>query len=151
MDNAVKTATAWNAATGIVTTTLSGPVDVADVKLWRRGLEATLAALPSDSRFRIYVNFFGLAPQSVEAHKSYRAVIPLTLSRYGWRVGYLALFPEADNLPVTTTDGIRCTAAVHVHQDTYKIEEYDRRFGTGIERFFSDPHEAETWLTQCAA
>lgn len=151
MQPIIRTDSEWNPNTGIVTTRLSGPVSTADVEMWEQGLMSVMEQIPDNGTFRIFVNFFGLGPQSVEAHKRYRSVIPLLLSRYGWRVGYLALFPEADALALTTTRGIRCIGAVHVHQDAFKIEEYDRRFGNATERFFTDPAAALSWLGLSAA
>ena len=151
MHNTVTANTEWDATNRIVTTLLCGPVDIADVERWEAGLHGVLQSLPAGTHFKTFVNFHGLAPVSVEAHKRYRSVIPATLARYGWRVGYLAMFPEADGLAIATERDVRCVAAVHVHQDAYKIEEYDRRFGTAAERFFTDTVTGAEWLASVAA
>lgn len=151
MQQAVTAKTEWNPQTGILATSLSGAVDTKDVEMWESRLQSALDSLPSGSRFKLLVNFYGLAPVSVEAHKRYRSVIPATLARYGWRVGYLDMFPEADGLHIVAEREVRCIAAVHVHQDTYKIDEYDRRFGNATERFFTNVQLATEWLSAAAA
>ena len=77
--------------------------------------------------------------------KKSRVIVPSTLDDYGFRVGYLGLFPEAQ-VTLRNTRGIQCVAAVHVHQDETKINNYDKQFGNSTERFFTDPHVAKKWI-----
>lgn len=138
----------WHPAESLLIAELKGPVTGADVTLWEKELTEKLAGIPENSQFRIFVDLFGLAPANVEAHKRYRSVIPLALARHGWRVGYLNLFPEADGLKLSEERGVRCIKAAHAHQDAYKIDEYERRFGKASERFFTDSTAALRWLRE---
>lgn len=141
-------ATQWLPDESLLITELKGPVDVAGIEAWERSLHGALDQLPENTSFKIFVDLVGLAPVDVETHKRYRSTVPLALARHGWRVGYLDMFEEANNLPLTTERGVRCVKAAHAHQDAYKIEEYDRRFGKASERFFTDSAVALAWLRQ---
>ncbi|TGM46726.1 hypothetical protein EHQ92_02030 [Leptospira biflexa] len=138
--------TKWEQDSNLIITRLSGPITEADAIEWEKGLTQVLQSLPNGTKFKIFVNFYDLNPSSVSAHKAYRNVMPLLLSQYGWRIGYLDLFEEANGLKITTTNGIQCVAAVHCHQDSYKIGEYERRFGKENEHFYDDPIRSEDWI-----
>ncbi|MGV3666784.1 MAG: hypothetical protein ACO1NV_11665 [Leptospira bouyouniensis] len=138
--------TKWEKDSNLITTRLTGPISEADATAWAKDLTQVLQALPEGTKFKIFVNFFGLNPSSVNAHKSYRNVMPLLLSEYGWRIGYLDLFEEANGLKITSEKGIQCYAAVHCHQDSYKIQEYEKRFGKENEHFYDDPIVSEEWI-----
>ena len=138
--------TKWEETTGIVETKLSGNISETEIKEWIESLDRTFAKIPTGTKFKIFVNFYGLNPISVLAHKSYRAVIPVLLSKYNWRVGYLDLFEEAKDLRLTTTNEIECLAAVHCHHDSYKMKEYENRFARESEHFLDDPEKSDSWI-----
>lgn len=140
--------TNWEKESSLIVTRLAGPVTEVDVEEWEKGLREVFQTLPKGTQFKIFVNLHGLSPSSVNAHKSYRDVIPLLLSQYGWRIGYLDLFEEANELKITTTNECKCYAAVHCHQDGYKIQEYERRFGKENEHFYEDPNLCESWIRE---
>lgn len=138
--------TKWEQNESLIITRLTGPVTVSDVIEWEQELQDVFQTLPKGTQFKMFVNLHGLSPSSVDAHKAYRNVIPLLLSRYGWRIGYLDLFEEANALKITTTNECQCYAAVHCHQDGYKIQEYEKRFGKENEHFYEDPVLSESWI-----
>ncbi|PJZ46380.1 hypothetical protein [Leptospira brenneri] len=138
--------TIWDESNHLVTTRITGAVTETEILSWKQGLENTFANLPSGTKFKIFVNLHGLNPASVSAHKSYRDIIPLLLSKHNWRVGYLDLFEEANNLKLTSENGVECVAAVHCHHDSYKITEYERKFGKESEHFYDDPQSSEIWI-----
>ncbi|TGL86239.1 hypothetical protein EHQ68_12970 [Leptospira congkakensis] len=138
--------TKWEEENSLVTTRIAGTITETEVSEWKQSLEKTFAEIPAGTKFKIFVNLHGLNPTSVSAHKSYRDIIPLLLSRYNWRIGYLDLFDEAKDLKLTSENGKECLAAVHCHHDSYKINEYESRFGKESEHFFDDPERSETWI-----
>lgn len=139
------TDTKWYPEERLIITTITGDVDEEDISRWKQTLEATLAKVEDNGRFKIFVNLHGFKAVDFESHKKFRVIIPSTLAGYGFRVGYLGLFPEAE-VVLTNTRGIQCVAAVHVHHDETKINSYDSHFGHGMERFFTDPVVAEKWI-----
>ena len=140
----------WHPAERLIVTHITGEVNLEAVEQWDQSLQQALDQIDNNSSFKIFVNLHGFKASNFEAHKRFRTVIPATLARYGWRVGYLDLFEEAAHLPITTTRGIRCTAAVHVHQDETKIALYEERFSHDREHFFTDPAAAEQWIRKVA-
>jgi len=147
MSGQVVKKTAWVPEESLIITEIKGALSLADVEEWENSLISTLNQLPNNTAFKIFVDMFGFAPKDVEVHKRFREVIPLTLAKYGWKVGYLNMFEEANNLKLDRERGIHCVKAAHAHQDAYKIEEYDRRFGNQNEHFFTNPDAALAWLT----
>ena len=141
-------ATQWFPEESLLVTELKGPLAVADIEAWERSLHSVLSQLPDNTSFKILVDLVGLAPVDVETHKRYRSIVPLALAKNGWRIGYLDLFEEANDLVLTAERGVRCVKAAHAHHDAYKIEEYERRFGKPAERFFTDSAAALAWLKQ---
>lgn len=139
----------WYAADRLVVTQISGTLDKADVAYWEQTLQNTMQQVPDSATFKIFVNLHGFTAADFDAHKYFRNIVPLTLAAYGWKVGYLAMFPEeAEKLEVTMTRKIRCVAAVHCHQDETKIEKYQALYSSPGEHFFTDPQAAETWIRQ---
>jgi hypothetical protein len=136
----------WLAEESLVITQISGQVDMAQIQAWEHSLQKALSKIEENGNFKIMVNLHGFQAANLEAHKQFRTIIPATLATYGWRVGYLSLFEESANMPLTHTRGICCKAAVHVHQDQSKIEKYDSLFGKDTERFFTDPAIGEGWI-----
>lgn len=139
------TTSSWNADQRLLTTILSGEVNLEDIEAWKSSLTAALRQIPDDSNFKMFVNLHGFKAIDFEAHKAMRTFIPLTLADYNFRAGYVDLFEHVD-LPLQKKRGITCKAAVHVHHDASKIDEYDRRFGNERERFFTDPILGEEWI-----
>jgi len=139
------TETHWYPEEQLLITHLSGRVGSLDVERWKQSLDTSLSAIPDNGAFKIMVNLYGFKASDFEVHKKYRVIIPSLLADYGHRTGYLALFPEVE-VPLTYTRGIICQAAVHVHQDATKINDYDTRFRSANERFFTDPVQAERWI-----
>ncbi|MGE8720740.1 hypothetical protein ACO2KH_05340 [Leptospira terpstrae] len=138
--------TKWEKESALIITRISGAVTETEVSEWKQSLEKAFAEIPSGTQFKIFVNLYGLNPASVSAHKAYRDIIPLLLSQYNWRIGYLDLFDEAKDLQLTSKNEIECLAAVHCHHDSYKINEYESRFGKDSEHFFDDPEKSESWI-----
>ncbi len=138
--------TIWHAEKQWIETTLSGDIEEEDVIRWEHSLTHVLDQLPEGTRFKILVNLFGFKAISLPVHKRYREIIPLTLARYDWKVGYVDLFDEATQLTCTLTRNIACVAAVHVHQDEEKIGKYQERFGRANEQFMTDSDRAKNWI-----
>lgn len=141
------TQTSWDPQTGLIHTRLQGELSSDDITRWEVSLEQVFSQLPNDSTFVIFVNLLGFKAENLGVHKQYRNIIPLLLARHGWRIGYLDLFPEAEeSLVMETQRGIRCVAAAHAHHDTDKIERYRAQCSSATEQFFTDETEALTWL-----
>jgi hypothetical protein len=142
----IVTKSEWLPEEKLVITQISGQVDIAEIEAWNHSLQEVLCLIEENGKFKIFVNLHGFQAANLEAHKRFRTIVPATLANYGWKVGYLDLFDEAANLPLTYTRGISCLAAVHVHQDETKIEKYDSMFGKETERFFTDPALGDRWI-----
>ncbi|TGM57812.1 hypothetical protein [Leptospira adleri] len=142
-----KTTTRWISEKQLISTTLSGKVKMEDVELWEKRLLESIDQIPENAVFKILVNLHGFEAANMEAHKRFRTVIPGVLSDYGWKVGYLNLFEESEQMTFRNLRGIRCIAAAHVHQDETKINSYQEKFGRENERFYTDPKIAEAWIT----
>jgi len=144
------TRTTWEPENQLISTHISGQVDMEDVERWEQTLFNALDQVAENGTFKIFVNLHGFKANNFEVHKRFRNIVPLTLSKYGWRVGYLDLFEEAANLPISVTRGIRCRAAVHVHQDETKINLYESSYSRDNEHYFTDPRTAEQWIREIA-
>ena len=138
--------TVWHPSQKLVVTQLSGDIEHTDVIQWINSLETVLQLIPDHQSFKILVNLHGFKAVDIDTHKYFRTVIPETLARHGWKTGYVHLFEEAANMAITTSRGVRCVAAAHVHHDETKIEKYETMFGTRDERFFTDIKRAEAWI-----
>ncbi|MBM9577904.1 hypothetical protein JWG45_12175 [Leptospira sp. 201903070] len=145
-----KTTTRWIPEKQLISTTISGKVEVQDVELWEKTLLETLEKIPDNGVFKIFVNLHGFEAANLEAHKRFRTIIPKVLSDYGWKVGYLNLFEESKQMQFRNLRGIRCIGAVHVHQDETKINSYEEKFGRDNEHFYTDPKTAEDWISNLA-
>jgi hypothetical protein len=141
-----KIGTVWLPKEAMIETELIGEVDQEDVDHWKNSLELAFRQIPDGAKFKMLINLYGFKAINLEVHKSYRDVIPLLLSSYGWKVGYVDLFEEAKGMTFSNTRGIACFAAAHVHQDEEKISKYEARFSRETEHFFTDPHKAKEWL-----
>ncbi|WP_353548829.1 hypothetical protein [Sediminibacterium sp. KACHI17] len=135
----------WYPSQKLVSTQISGNADLQDIIQWKLSLIETLNQIPDNSEFKIYVNLYGFKAVNFEVHKVFRDVIPGTLLNYGWRVGYLDMFPEV-SVKTNTTRNIQCKAAAHIHQDESKIKKYDELYSCETERFFTDETVAKEWI-----
>ncbi|MEP2671123.1 MAG: hypothetical protein ABJH04_19120 [Cyclobacteriaceae bacterium] len=138
----------WVGAENLLITRLTGDVNIAEIVKWEKSLLNATEEIPNKSNFKIFVDLFGFKAVDIEAHKRFRSIIPLVLSQYGWRVGYLNLFEEANDLTLTSKRGIKCFGAAHVHHDATKIEKYQSMFGNKTEQYFTDPVMARMWISK---
>ncbi|KQS32897.1 hypothetical protein [Dyadobacter sp. Leaf189] len=137
----------WYADQQLIITQISGDVAKQDVLHWEQTLYAALDQVAESGVFKIFVNLHGFNAVDLDAHKYFRSIIPLTLARYGWKVGYVAMFPEeAEKLVITRNRNIQCIAAAHCHQDVTKMEKYESLYSSECEHFFTDSGEAEAWI-----
>ena len=132
----------------LIVTELSGDLDLSEIQTWEDSLKQVLNEISDSDVFKILVNLYGFTALDLEAHKYFRAIIPLTLAQYGWKVGYVDLFEEASSMSFTTTRGIRCIGAAHVHHDEGKIEKYETKYSRSDEHYFTDPHAALKWVSE---
>jgi hypothetical protein len=146
MENPIITKTEWLPEHRLIVTHLSGDVSIADVESWEKSLHTALDQIEDNSTFKIFINLWGFKALNLEAHKRYRAIIPLALADRGWKVGYVDLFEEAASLKFQNLRGVRCVGAAHAHQDASKIEKYESLFGREREHFFTDPQKAKDWI-----
>ncbi|MBW0434515.1 hypothetical protein HGB47_12895 [Leptospira yasudae] len=146
METAIITKTEWDPKQKLVTTKISGKVEIEDVEAWEKSLLDSLAQIPDNGTFKIFINLHGFEAANLEAHKRFRSIIPQILSDYGWKVGYVNLFEESKSMRFQNLRGIRCLAAVHVHQDETKIGNYEEKFGKENEHFYTDPIRAKNWI-----
>lgn len=136
----------WNSLIGVLRTDLTGAVTVDDVGVWREQLQGELGKIPDGSVFRMLLNLHGFEPESIEAHKAMRAVVPEILASHGMRPAYVDLFDEKPDVDIKTSRGIRCAAFANVHHDEQKMASYQERIGKPNQKFFNDLASAETWL-----
>ncbi|NCT94166.1 MAG: hypothetical protein GXC72_07075 [Chitinophagaceae bacterium] len=141
-----KTISYWDQDKQLLVTEISGDIEEADVNNWKQGLADCIALIPDNSVFKIWVNLYGFKASNFEVHKLFRSVIPLTLSKFQWRVGYLNLFPEADGLELSSERGIRCVGAAHCHQDETKIRLYQSEYSSPLEHYFTNPVLGYQWI-----
>ncbi|MCG2612969.1 hypothetical protein LZZ85_01715 [Terrimonas sp. NA20] len=141
--------TNWFSEEKTIDTRVCGKVTFRDIELWEESLHLALQQIESGGVFRIMVDLFGFSPNNIETHKRFRSIIPVTLSQYGWKVGYVDLFnEEAEKLQYVNTRDIKCIAAAHAHQDETKIGLYQRSYSRYNEHFFTDPLLARKWLKE---
>lgn len=142
--------TVWSETDHLMMTRLSGNISIQEVKEWESGLLNAFKQLKENTKFKMFVNIHGFKATDISTHKYFRDIIPLLLSKYNWRVGYLNLFEEAKDLPITMVNGIECIAAVHCHDDETKIKKYQDNFGTKFEKFSTNPIMALRWIKSIA-
>lgn len=139
--------TEWYPDKSILITHLAGNISTEDLAVWEESFKTSLDMIEANACFKIFVNLHGFKAVDLMTHKSFRTIIPITLSEYGWKVGYIGLFEkEAEDIVFISKRGITCIAAAHCHHDATKIERYESQFGRYNERFFTDPVLAEHWL-----
>lgn len=141
------TETNWYPEKRLLVTHISGDIEKEDIEQWEESFKDTLEQIEDNTRFKIFVNMYGFKAVNIEAHKRFRAVIPLVLADYGWKVGYVDLFEEeAKEITYKNTRGIKCVGAAHSHQDETKMELYETKFSSDREHFFLDPTKARQWI-----
>ena len=141
------TETSWHPEKRLIVTHISGDIEKDDIEHWERSFRNALEQIEDNSTFKIFINMYGFKAVNIDAHKRFRAVIPLTLADYGWKVGYLGLFEEeAKTMTYKNTRGIKCVGAAHSHQDETKMDLYETRFSSDREHFFTDPIQARQWI-----
>lgn len=138
----------WLAEKKLLMTRLCEEVDITSVVQWERSLVNKVEEIPDGNAFKIFIDLFGFKAVDLDTHKRFRSVIPVLLSQYNWRIGYLNLFEEANDLVLSSKRGVQCFGAAHVHQDETKIEKYQSMFGTDAERYFTNPAQAWNWINQ---
>jgi hypothetical protein len=131
---------------GVLVTELRHTATVADVEAWRERLDAAVAGVPANGRFKLLLDLRGYEPADLAAHKAMRDVVPGVLLRHGMRPAFLDLFDDPPHAETTTERGVVCTAFANVHHDAEKMAEYERRIGRPDQRFFTDRSAAEEWL-----
>ncbi|SKB70890.1 hypothetical protein [Dyadobacter psychrophilus] len=137
----------WFADEKLIITQISGDIEKEDVARWEQTLHAALNQIPDSGAFKIFINLHGFKAVDLDAHKQFRSIIPLTLANYGWKVGYLDMFPEeAEKLVISKNRNVQCIAAVHCHQDITKIEKYESLYSSDNEHFFTDVEAADAWI-----
>lgn len=141
------TETTWHSEKRLLVTHISGHLEQSDIEQWEESLKDALTQMEDNTTYKIFINMNGFEAANIDAHKRFRAVIPLTLADYGWKVGYLDLFEdEAKIMTYRNTRGIRCGGAAHSHQDKIKMDLYEQRYSSDNERFFTDPAHARQWI-----
>ena len=138
--------TQWLANEQLVVTRLNGTISSSDVHSWKTSLHAVMNSIPENSRFKILVDLHGFEAENTEVHKEYRTVIPLLLAGYGYRIGYLDMFPEA-SIDLQYQRGIQCIAMANVHHNAEKMQDYETRFSKPHEHYFTDPDAALQWIS----
>ncbi|MCE7063854.1 hypothetical protein [Dyadobacter sp. CY326] len=137
----------WFADEQLIVTQISGDIDREDVIRWEQTLQNALDQVPDSGAFKIFINLHGFKAVDLDAHKQFRNIIPLTLANYGWKVGYVAMFPEdADKMLITKKRNVQCVAAAHCHQDASKIEKYESLYSSNNEHFFTNVEAANEWI-----
>ena len=129
----------------IVELRLSGLLNAADIENWKNEIEKTMSQVPDNSTFKMLVNLHGFKAENFEVHKAFRNIVPLLLADYGYRIGYLDMFPEA-SVELKNTRGIQCVAMANVHQDETKMKDYQEKFSSAKEQYFTEPLVAEQWI-----
>jgi hypothetical protein len=151
MKNPKSTHTTWHAEKNLLVTVIQGDLDKEDIERWEASLDAAMEQIESGSLFKFMVNMHGFKAVDIDAHKRFRAIIPLTLAQYNWKVGYVDLFEkEASEMVFTATRNICCAGAAHAHHDATKMELYQARFSRPNEQFFTDPDAALQWIEHLA-
>lgn len=141
------TETNWYPEKRLIVTQISGDLEKSDIEQWEKSFKDTLDQIEDDTTFKIHVNMNGFTAVNIDAHKRFRAVIPLTLADYGWKVGYVDLFEEeAKMMTYKNIRGIKCVGAAHSHQDETKMDLYETKFSSDKEHFFLDPVKARHWI-----
>jgi hypothetical protein len=137
--------TQWYQTEQLVVTKLSGKVNSNHVQQWKESLDAVFKNIPEHTSFKMLVDLHGFEAESTEVHKEYRSIIPLLLADYGYRIGYLDMFPEA-TVELRNIRGIQCVAMANVHHNADKMQDYETRFSKPHEHYITEPDKAMSWI-----
>jgi hypothetical protein len=129
----------------LLVTRLSGLLNSSDINAWKDSLYKASEAMPDNSSFKILVDLHGFKAENFEVHKEYRTIMPLFLAEFGYRIGYLDMFPEA-SVELKNNRGIRCVAMANVHQDESKMKDYQEKFSKAFEQYFTDSRAGTQWI-----
>lgn len=124
-----------------------GEMNMDELCEWEEEVRATIRKIRDNTRFKAIIDMSHFHPVDLDTFRAMRPIIPLLFANYYFRVGY----PDSvENLvlPLRKIRGIQCVAMAHISHDPYKMFEYNRKFGTDHERFFTDRQPAELWLDQ---
>lgn len=136
----------FRADLGILITRLGGLINSSDIICWENSLLEATANIPANTTFSMFVNLMGFKASNFAVHKQFRTIIPTLLSNYGYRIGYLDMFPEAE-ITLSNKRGIRCIAMANAHQDASKMLDYQTKFSNATEQYFTDEKAAWEWIT----
>lgn len=136
---------AYHPTTQVLELRLSGLLNFEDIDTWKLMIMKAVSEIPDNTEIRTLVNLFGFKAENFEVHKAYRNIIPLLLADFGYRIGYLDMFPEA-TVELRHHRGIRCVAMANVHQDATKMKDYQERFSNPHEQYFTDQDAAVNWI-----
>jgi hypothetical protein len=123
----------------VLRTELRGKVTTGEVERWRAALDHAIASMPRGTNFGLLVDLRGYEPESIEAHKEMRTVIPRFLVAHGMRPALLDLFPETPRPTISARAAVRCCALALVHHHPEDLNEPEQRS-------FTDRVAAERWL-----
>ena len=126
--------TIWDSDSHLFISILSGDVNSSIVKEWKTSIKNESSLIKSGSVFKAFLSLRGCKCINMEVHKEMRKVIPYFLADYNFKAGYLNLFPEII-VPLKISRDIQCLAVAHVHHDSSKMEDYQKRFGSNLEKF----------------
>lgn len=135
----------WHPNERLIVTRLNGKVSINDIKKWEGDLLKVIDSIPSDSSFKIMVDLSNFEAENTEAHKYFRNIIPLLLADHHYRIGYLDMFPEA-SIQLRKKRGIECLAMVNVHHNEEKMTDYQSRFSSTREQYYTDRDKAMKWI-----
>ncbi|MHA4807049.1 hypothetical protein ACX0G9_03035 [Flavitalea flava] len=137
----------WIPETGTFLVQAKGEMNLDGLCEWEEEVRSAIRKIKDNSRFKAIIDMSHFHPVDLDTFRAMRPIIPLLLANYHFRVGY----PDSvENLilPLRKIRGIQCVAIAHVSHDTYKMFEFNRKFATDHERFFTSRQEAEQWLEQ---
>lgn len=130
----------------LLTTRLSSPVTLDEIREWRTSLDREVARVPERGTFKLLADLRGYDfSLDKDAHQEMRVVLPLFLARHGLRTALLDLFPEA-SVTVTHERGVTCRAAAYVHHNVEKMTAFNDTLERPREEFATDRNAAEAWI-----
>lgn len=141
--------TKWYPEQQLLVTQLSGKIELKHVEAWKSSLVSALSLVPDNSSFKILIDLFGFEAVDTETHKAYRTIVPTLLAAYNYRIGYLDMFPEAE-VVLKKERGIVCVAMANIHHNQSKMTDYQNRFSSAHEQYFSDIESGLNWINSIA-
>lgn len=140
----------WYPSEGLLTTTLTGVIQEEDIYDWEASLYRVAQFIPRNATFKALINLLYFEATDFTVHHQFRKVLPLFLSDYGYRIGYLDLFSEAI-IELRNERNIQCVAVAVIHHNEFKMKDYNSRFGNKHEQYFADPAKANSWIENISA